>query len=206
MYKPHEIIESYQIRCEALEFERNNLKRELPRLQSENAGLKKELREITEAITDPAVNLTLTAAECVKKAYAEVEQLKGQQEPSQWNQVQICTWIGNQLMTQPSMFERKEVCRYVRSLGRSEILAKHLSAPPDLTAKVAELEEDLLFSTEACADGARRISELTEQVKVAREAITENHEWHKNYDEHDGYGESDLCTINTEALAKLGVE
>lgn len=45
------------------------------------------------------------------------------QEPVTWNQVQVCTWIGNQLMTQPSMFERNAVCKFVRSLGRNEKLA-----------------------------------------------------------------------------------
>lgn len=51
------------------------------------------------------------------------------QEPVVWNQVQVCTWIGNQLMTQPSMFERNAVCKFVRSLGRNEKLAKYFPAP-----------------------------------------------------------------------------
>lgn len=51
------------------------------------------------------------------------------QEPVTWNQVQVCTWIGNQLMTQPSMFERNAVCKFVRSLGRNEKLAKYFPAP-----------------------------------------------------------------------------
>ena len=51
------------------------------------------------------------------------------QEPVPWNQVQVCTWIGNQLMTQPSMFERNAVCKFVRSLGRNEKLAKYFPAP-----------------------------------------------------------------------------
>jgi hypothetical protein len=51
------------------------------------------------------------------------------QEPVGWNQVQVCTWIGNQLMTQPPMFERNAVCKFVRSLGRNEKLAKYFPAP-----------------------------------------------------------------------------
>lgn len=47
-----------------------------------------------------------------------------------WNQLQICTWIGNKLMSQPAMFERHEVCRFVRNLGRSEVLAKLIAAAP----------------------------------------------------------------------------
>lgn len=50
-------------------------------------------------------------------------------DSAQWDQVQVCTWIGNQLMTQPSMFERNEVCKFVRSLGRNEKLAAHFHAP-----------------------------------------------------------------------------
>ena len=59
-----------------------------------------------------------------------LEEIGKQQEPLSWNQVQVCTWIGNQLMHNPSMFERKEVCRYVRSLGRDTTLAKHFTPHP----------------------------------------------------------------------------
>ena len=31
-------------------------------------------------------------------------------------------------MSQPAMFERHEVCRFVRNLGRSEVLAKRIGA------------------------------------------------------------------------------
>jgi len=31
--------------------------------------------------------------------------------------------------------------------------------------------------------------------------LKENHEWHIQYDEHDGYAESDLCEKNMEAIA-----
>ena len=34
-----------------------------------------------------------------------------------------------------------------------------------------------------------------------REAVRQNHEWHNNYDEYGGYPESELCEVNTEALA-----
>lgn len=46
---------------------------ELTRLQAENIQLKKELREICAAIDDPAIDLTLTAVECIKKLKAENE-------------------------------------------------------------------------------------------------------------------------------------
>lgn len=42
-----------------------------------------------------------------------------------WNSKQIASWIGSQLMHQPSMFERSEVCKFVRSLGRHPTLLKH---------------------------------------------------------------------------------
>ena len=51
------------------------------------------------------------------------------QEPVAWNSIQVATWIGNQLMHEPSMFERGEVCRYVRSLGRHPTLIKHTTPP-----------------------------------------------------------------------------
>ena len=67
--------------------------------------------------------LALGIAVEIEKALAQPEQ----SEP--WNAVQVATWIGNKLMHEPSMFERREVCRYVRSLGREPQLAKHFAPP-----------------------------------------------------------------------------
>lgn len=47
------------------------------------------------------------------------------QAPSVWNSIQIASWIGSQLMREPSVFERNAVCKFVRSLGRHPILLKH---------------------------------------------------------------------------------
>ena len=47
------------------------------------------------------------------------------QAPSVWNSIQIASWIGSQLMHEPSMFERNAVCKFVRSLGRHPTLLKH---------------------------------------------------------------------------------
>jgi hypothetical protein len=47
------------------------------------------------------------------------------QAPSIWNSIQIASWIGSQLMHEPSMFERNAVCKFVRSLGRHPTLLKH---------------------------------------------------------------------------------
>ena len=46
-------------------------------------------------------------------------------EPVAWNSIQIASWIGSQLMHEPSMFERAAVCKFVRSLGRHPTLLKH---------------------------------------------------------------------------------
>ena len=61
-----------------------------------------------------------------RDAVIELTTLKNQ-EPAYWTSVQVATWIGNQLMHNPSMFERGEVCKYVRSLGRHPTLQKHLA-------------------------------------------------------------------------------
>ena len=45
--------------------------------------------------------------------------------PVAWNSIQIASWIGSQLMHEPSMFERATVCKFVRSLGRHPTLLKH---------------------------------------------------------------------------------
>ncbi len=64
--------------------------------------------------------------------------------PVAWNSIQIASWIGSQLMHEPSMFERATVCKFVRSLGRHPTLLKHSPklhpAPsvPDDVARDAE--------------------------------------------------------------------
>lgn len=50
-------------------------------------------------------------------------------EPVAWNSIQIASWIGSQLMHEPSMFERATVCKFVRSLGRHPTLLKHSPKP-----------------------------------------------------------------------------
>lgn len=40
-------------------------------------------------------------------------------------------------------------------------------------------------------------------IKMALEALKENHKWHKRYDDYDGYPESELCECNTKAIAAL---
>lgn len=60
---------------------------------------------------------------------AAIQQAEAQQpatpEPVAWNSIQIASWIGSQLMHEPSMFERSAVCKFVRSLGRHPTLLKH---------------------------------------------------------------------------------
>lgn len=53
-------------------------------LRKQVSSLKAELREICAAIDDPACDLTLTAAECIKKLKAENESLKLDAERYRW--------------------------------------------------------------------------------------------------------------------------
>lgn len=50
---------------------------------------------------------------------------------------------------------------------------------------------------------AKELPALRERLQMARTVIKENHDWHKNYDEFDGYGESELYEMNANALAEL---
>ena len=53
-------------------------------LRNQVSILKAELREICAAIDDPACDLTLTAAECIKKFRAENESLRKDAERYRW--------------------------------------------------------------------------------------------------------------------------
>ena len=99
-----------------------------------------------------------------------LEEIGKQQEPLSWNQVQVCTWIGNQLMHNPSMFERKEVCRYVRSLGRDTTLAKHFTPHP-----TPEEVKDAVdgYKVGCCTDNTIRLHyETSQQAEKAFDALT----------------------------------
>ena len=76
------------------------------------------------------------------------------QAPSVWNSIQIASWIGSQLMREPSMFERNAVCKFVRSLGRHPTLLKH--SPKD-THPAPGVPDGW---TDADADAARLAMEL----------------------------------------------
>lgn len=70
--------------------------------------------------------ITLTEHEHLMREYA----LQARAQPAEgesvaWNTIQIASWIGSQLMHEPSMFERAVVCKFVRSLGRHPTLLKH---------------------------------------------------------------------------------
>jgi hypothetical protein len=63
------------------------------------------------------------ACKSVKKRLEAQQPATG--DPAVWNSIQIASWIGSQLMHEPSMFERAAVCKFVRSLGRHPTLLKH---------------------------------------------------------------------------------
>ena len=68
-------------------------------------------------------------ASAIRALRTAIQQAEAQQpatgEPGAWNSIQIASWIGSQLMHEPSMFERAAVCKFVRSLGRHPTLLKH---------------------------------------------------------------------------------
>lgn len=53
-------------------------------LRNQVSSLKAELREICDAINDPACDLTLTTVECIKKLKAENESLRKDAERYRW--------------------------------------------------------------------------------------------------------------------------
>lgn len=104
----------------------------------------------------------------------EVEKALAQPEQSEpWNAVQVATWIGNKLMHEPSMFERREVCRYVRSLGREPQLAKHFASPlRELSESDIRAEFGKLYPNDI---GILELAENNSDYKL--EAIGARHHW-----------------------------
>lgn len=82
--------------------------------------------------------------------------------------------------------------------------AEFSSRPPELVLLEAldallkdmdRLKFDLLLPTQT----QLAASQLREQR--LRGAVSQNHAWHKNYDEYEGYPESELAEVNEQALA-----
>ena len=96
-------------------------------------------------------------------------------EPVVWNSIQIASWIGSQLMHEPSVFERSAVCKFVRSLGRHPILLKHSPSThpaPSVPADVARDAKRYRFILAAADDmTTSRYKSLCELLGVA---ITED--------------------------------
>lgn len=48
-----------------------------------------------------------------------------------------------------------------------------------------------------------QLTSANEALKLAAEALKQNHKWHQDYDEYGGYDESDLGETNMKALTAL---
>ena len=89
------------------------------------------------------------AEKCASALRTAIQQAEAQQpatgEPVAWNSIQIASWIGSQLMHEPSMFERAAVCKFVRSLGRHPTLLKHSpKIHPAATSLPADVVRDAI--------------------------------------------------------------
>lgn len=82
-----------------------------------------------DAVTEEQAHETLKIKELLAANATKMIETADQQpaatESVAWNSIQTASWIGSQLMHQPSMFERAAVCKFVRSLGRHPTLLKH---------------------------------------------------------------------------------
>lgn len=91
------------------------------------------------------------------------------------------------------------------TLAYIEQLQTELEAAKATQARyVAEREEILIELNKEQDSGTELRQQLAARdlvIQEMREAISENHEWHKIYDIYDGYIESDLASTNSRALA-----
>ena len=149
----------------------------LPRFYSQESATKFQGGQLSKPCTGKncgSMNGWMHSIECIAEHEAVITATHSESAPVQmpvtWNQVQVCTWIGNQLMTQPSMFERNAVCKFVRSLGRNEKLAKYFPAPmaaqPRKAVKLTDDEiKDAINST--IGIGYRHLDEFARAIEAA---------------------------------------
>lgn len=102
------------------------------------------------------------------------------------------------------------VCHATLQVRYNEFVQRQVDQEEDpflLRATIAGLEAGTDALRQKNAWQATKIIEQARELNVAaarigmlEAALIENHEWHKRYDEHDGYGESGLEQTNLAAL------
>jgi len=70
-----------------------------------------------------------------------------------------------------------------------------------LKAELSALRLEYLSLQAQAFDAWKEASESQAKLLKLQKAVAHNHEWHKNYDEFDGYSESELYEINCKALS-----
>jgi hypothetical protein len=53
---------------------------------------------------------------------------------------------------------------------------------------------------EECLKQQQLANELEQLVTELRKVVETNHKWHQDHDDYDGYTDSELCTLNEEAI------
>lgn len=48
-----------------------------------------------------------------------------------------------------------------------------------------------------------KLNEANRRLELAKNAVDANHKWHIDYDEYDGYADSELCEMNAAVLSIL---
>jgi hypothetical protein len=97
--------------------------------------------------------------------------------------------------------ERDEALRKLKAVARAIDIAEKITdgQTDEQVALLASFNESMaltvLDQTEASLAAAN------ETIKVLREAVEANHKWHQDYDEYNGYPDSELCNKNVSALA-----
>lgn len=104
------------------------------------------------------------------------------------------------------------------SSSNDHLLASGAEQEERYAQMIADISESLGLTEEDCfnANGADKILAAVQALKVradaspaadairalevAREAIQANHQWHKDYDDHDGYEDSEIEGVNRGAL------
>lgn len=119
-----ELKQAAQDAAEAIDWLLKNIRLDAPQLSGKAMGnAEKCASALRIALSQQPDN---TSCKSVQKRLAA--QQPATPEPVAWNSIQIASWIGSQLMHEPSMFERAAVCKFVRSLGRHPTLLKHSPA------------------------------------------------------------------------------
>ena len=139
-----------------------------------------------------------------KEQIAQIDELYKEATEGEW---EIGAYESGRMAIDSSRGE--EVTGWIDTADAALIIVLH-NIWPTISAELKRLREELGMTVfqknlleESFNMAMAEVGQQQTTIEKAREALAANHQWHKDYDDHDNYPGSELCQMNEQALVAL---